>query len=64
MTKADYKPVYRMDFAMALRELGHRLHFTMPNPKNNKYNIFIFEKDETLEADLEALISNDCRKGV
>ena len=64
MTNAEYKLVYRMDFAMALRKLGHRLQFTMPNPKNSKYNVFVFEKDGTLEADLEALISNDFRKEV
>ena len=63
MTNADYKLVYRMDFAMALRKLGHKLQMTMPNPKDNRYNVFVFEKDNTLEADLEALISNDFRIG-
>ncbi len=63
MTNAEnkYKIVYRMDYAMALKKKGHKLTSTMPNPKDNRYNIFIFEDDCTLEADLKALIGNNSR---
>lgn len=62
MTNAEYKIVYRMDFAMKLKNMGHIVSSTMPNPKNNRYNVWIFENDETFDSDLQALISDDCRR--
>ena len=58
-TNAEYKVVYRMDYAMKLKQKGHIVDSIMPNPKNNKYNVWIFQNDETFEADLKALISKD-----
>ena len=58
-TNAEYKIVYRMDYAMKLKQKGHVIDSIMPNPKNNKYNVWIFQNDETFDADLKALISND-----
>lgn len=55
-TNAEYKIVYRMDYAMKLKDMGHEVHSTMPNPKNNKYNVWIFKNDSTFESDLKALI--------
>lgn len=61
-TNAEYKIVYRMDYAMKLKGKGHIIDSTMPNPKNNKYNVWIFKNDETFDADLKELISKDFRK--
>lgn len=60
-TNAEYKIVYRMDYAMKLKNKGHIVDSTMPNPKNNKYNVWIFKNDDTFEADLEALINKNRR---
>ena len=57
MTNTKYKVVYRMNYALKLIELGHIVHSTVPNPKNNKLMTWIFEIDDTLEQDLEQLIS-------
>lgn len=57
-TNAEYRIVYRMDYALKLKKLGHMVDAIMPNPKNNKYNVWVFKNDETFEADLQALISN------
>lgn len=62
ITNAEYKIVYRMDYAMKLQDMGHKVSSTMPNPKNNKYNVWIFKNDETLESDLRALISKTSRE--
>ena len=57
MTNTKYKVVYRMNYALKLIEMGHIVHSTVPNPKNNKLMTWIFELDNTLESDLEKLIS-------
>ena len=62
MTNAEYKIIYRMDFAMKLQSMGHNVISTMPNPKNNRYNVWIFKNDETFDSDLKALISDGCRR--
>ena len=54
-TKIAYKIVYRMDYAMKLIEMGHNVHSTMPNPKNNQLITWVFIVDETLERDLAQL---------
>lgn len=51
-----YKIVYRMDYAIQLQKMGHKVAMTMPNLKDNRYIVFAFERDQTLEADLDALI--------
>ena len=62
-TNAEYKIVYRMDYAMKLKQKGHIVDSIMPNPKNNKYNVWIFQNDETFDTDLKALISKDSAEG-
>lgn len=57
MTNTKYKVVYRMNYALKLIEMGHIVHSTVPNPKNNKLMTWIFEIDDTLEEDLAKLIS-------
>jgi len=49
-------PVYNMRYAIRLKQMGHKCVDTMPNPKNNKYTVWIFEVDETFDRDLSALI--------
>lgn len=61
MTNTKYKVVYRMNYALKLIEMGHIVHSTVPNPKNNKLMTWIFEIDDTLEQDLAQLI-DDCRR--
>ena len=39
------KIVYKMDYAIRMKILGHNLLTTIPNPVNNKYQCFIFEDD-------------------
>lgn len=62
-TNAEYKVVYRMDYAMKLKQKGHIIDSIMPNPKNNKYNVWIFQNDETFDADLKELIGKDSAEG-
>lgn len=62
-TNAEYKIVYRMDYAMKLKQKGHIVDSIMPNPKNNKYNVWIFQNDETFDTDLKALISKNSAEG-
>lgn len=63
MTK-QYRMVYKLNYAMQLIEMGHKVHMTMPNPKNENFTVWIFEVDETFEQDLAMLVSNGCRKEV
>jgi hypothetical protein len=60
ITNTKYKVVYRMNYALKLIEMGHIVHSTVPNPKNNKLMTWIFEIDDTLEQDFAQLI-DDCR---
>jgi len=39
------KIVYKMDYAIRMKLLGHKLLTTMPNPVDNHYQCFIFEDD-------------------
>ncbi len=39
--------------------MGHKLVMTMPNMKDSRFIVFAFERDATIEEDLESLI----RKG-
>lgn len=54
----QYKMIYKLDYAMKLIEMGHIVHSTIPNPKNNNFIVWIFTVDDTLEQDLLTLISN------
>ena len=59
ITNTKYKVIYKMNYALTLIEMGHIIHSTVPNPKNNKLIAWIFKIDDTLEQDLAQLISND-----
>lgn len=54
-TNTNYIVIYRMDFAMKLIEMGHKVMSTMPNPQKPKYTTWIFEKDDTINQDLMTL---------
>lgn len=51
----NFRPVYKMDYAMKLIELGHEVFKTMPNPKDERLIMWIFRVDETFEEDLKKL---------
>ncbi len=55
------KCVFRMKFAMQMQVLGHKLLKTSPSPTNPKYNVWIFEDDDTFDSDLHELIQEDRR---
>lgn len=57
----QYKMVYKLDYAMQLIEMGHKVHMTIPNPKNENFIVWIFTIDETFERDLMMLVSNGRR---
>ena len=54
--KQKTKVVYRLDIAIELQRMGHRLINTFPNPQRSKYLCFAFEVDESLYEDLDKLI--------
>lgn len=58
----QYKMVYKLNYAMQLIEMGHKVHMTMPNPKNENFTIWVFLVDETFEQDLMKLVSNGRRR--
>jgi hypothetical protein len=58
----QYKMVYKLNYAMQLIEMGHKVHMTMPNPKNENFTIWVFLVDETFEQDLMMLVSNGRRR--
>ena len=51
------KIVYKMDYAIQMKLLGHNLLTTMPNPVDNRYQCFIFEDDQTFDSDLHTIIA-------
>lgn len=56
---SKYRIVYKMQYAIQLQKMGHKLVMTMPNMKDSRFIVFAFERDATIEEDLESLI----RKG-
>lgn len=51
-----YKIVFKMQFAIKMQLLGHKLLTTMPNPKDSRYTCWIFQDDKDFDSDLHALI--------
>ena len=54
--KQKIKVVYRLDIAMQLQKMGHKLINTFPNPQKAKLVCFAFEVDKTFYEDLNRLI--------
>ena len=60
MTKQNkYVMVYRMDLAMELIKLGHRVISTTPNPRRSDLSAWIFERDETFTKDFNRLLGKE-----
>ncbi len=57
MQNTKTKIVYNMQYAIQMKILGHKVLTTMPNPKDNKYQCWIFEDDQTFDSDLSELIT-------
>lgn len=57
------KIVYSMQYAIQMKLLGHKVLTTMPNPKNNKYQCWIFEDDQTFDSDFSELIRKEKNHG-
>jgi hypothetical protein len=51
--------VYKMDLAMELIRLGHKVFQTCPNPLRSDLTAWIFEKDETFEEDFNMLLGKE-----
>ena len=60
MTKQNkYVMVYRMDLAMELIKLVHRVISTTPNPRRSDLSAWIFERDETFTKDFNRLLGKE-----
>lgn len=57
-TNSKHKIIYKMTYALALKEMGHKVVEVMPNPAKIGFNCWVFEIDDTLEEDF-----NKLRKG-
>lgn len=53
--------VYKMKIALKLIDQGHKVAYTMANPKNEKYTTWVFRVDETFMEDLEEAVSAERR---
>lgn len=54
-TKTKYFTVYNMKYAIELKKMGHKVALELPNPKKPEFICWVFEVDDTLKSDLEAL---------
>lgn len=54
-TKTKYFTVYNMKYAIELKKRGHFVALELPNPKKPEFICWVFEVDDTLMADFEAL---------
>jgi len=62
MTKqhnSKYVMVYRIDLAMELIKLGHKVVSTCPNPRRNDLSAWVFERDETFTEDFDNLLRKE-----
>ena len=58
----EYKIVYSLRIAMYLIKKGHKVITTMPNPEEPQYTTWIFQMDDTLDADFNS-VKGGCRSG-
>ena len=59
----DIRIVFKMNYAIKMQLLGHKVLKTMPNPNNNNYICWIFQWDQTFDSDLHEIIEGG-RKNV
>lgn len=62
MSKSNYNIVYKMDYAIKLMEMGHKVKTIMPNPHKPEFNVWVFESDETFDRDFKALKATSRRR--
>lgn len=58
--KDKTRVIYSMKIAAELIRMGHKVIMTMPNIKDNRYTVWVFEVNDTFKADFEAL-KGGCR---
>lgn len=49
--------VYKMQYAIKMKLKGHKVLTMMPNPKDQKYQCWVFENDQTFDSDLHLIIA-------
>ena len=59
MNKTKLKPVYKMNYAMELIQLGHTVAMTSPNPLNQSLVMWFFNDDETFDEDFKRIKEAD-----
>lgn len=57
--KSKYVMVYKMDLAMELIKLGHKVVSTGPNPRRSDLSAWVFERDETFTEDFDRLLGKE-----
>lgn len=57
------KVIYSMKVAIQLKDLGHKIVMTMPNPNDNKLICWVFEKDQSFDSDLSNIIERRKKHG-
>lgn len=57
--KSKYVMVYKMDLAMELIKLGHKVVSTGPNPRRSDLSVWVFERDETFTEDFDRLLGKE-----
>ncbi len=53
--------IYSLRVMEQLVKMGHLPKATMPNPKNPKYNCWVFEQSEQFQADLSKVLEGVSR---
>lgn len=57
--KSKYVMVYKMDLAMELIKLGHKVVSTGSNPRRSDLSAWVFERDETFTEDFDRLLGKE-----
>lgn len=60
-TNPQIKIVYKMQYAIKMKLKGHNILTTMKNPKNEKYQCWVFKDDQTFDSDLHEIIEEGRR---
>ena len=61
-TKQETRVVYKMQYAIKMKLLGHKILTTLPNPANDKLQCWVFEDDQSFSSDLQKLITEGRKK--
>ena len=55
--------VYNINYAAQLQRMGYKMLKKVPNPANLKFDMWIFEVDDTFNDDLERIIEGGKKNG-